>query len=595
MLAPKDTATRERRSLDGLWKFMLDPDGTGRRDRWYEQLPPGAVEMPVPSSYNDVLADPAGRDHVGDVWYETSFWIPPSWAGRRIAIRFGSATHRGEVWVNGQPVAVHQGGYTPFEADITAVVTPGEESRVTVAVSNVLTWQTIPPGYVEDTAGGRRQRYFHDFFNYAGLHRHVWLTATPFARVEDITVRTGLDGADGTVSYRVEVAGQGAARLGTQLSLADASGDEVARGSGPEGVLRVESPRLWRPGDGYLYQLTVELRDGSTLVDSYPLAVGVRTVEVNGARFLINGKPFYFRGFGRHEDIPIRGKGHDDVWMVHDFALMEWVGANSFRTSHYPYAEEVLDYADRRGVVVIDETPAVGLNMGLGGGIFGTQGLPTFSEATVNAATQEAHRQAIAELIARDKNHPCVVAWSIANEPESDTQAARAYFEPLAAQARALDPTRPVGFANVMLAPPDKDVISDLFDVLLLNRYYGWYVDTGDLAAAEVHLEAELRAWAAKHDKPIVMTEYGADTLAGLHDVVPGPWSEEYQAALLEMSHRVFDRVDAVVGEQIWHFADFATSSGIMRVGGNKKGVFTRDRQPKAAVAHLRQRWSQAP
>ena len=156
MLAPKDTATRERRSLDGLWKFMLDPDGTGRRDRWYEQLPPGAVEMPVPSSYNDVLADPAGRDHVGDVWYETSFRIPPSWAGRRIAIRFGSATHRADVWVNGQPVAVHQGGYTPFEADITAVATPGQESRVTVAVSNVLTWQTIPPGYLEDTAGGRR-------------------------------------------------------------------------------------------------------------------------------------------------------------------------------------------------------------------------------------------------------------------------------------------------------------------------------------------------------------------------------------------------------------------------------------------------------
>ena len=595
MLAPKDTATRERRSLDGLWKFMLDPDGAGRRDRWYEQLPAGAVEMPVPSSYNDVLADPSGRDHVGDVWYETTFWIPPSWAGRRIAIRFGSATHRAEVWVNDQPVAVHEGGYTPFEADITAVATPGEESRVTVAVSNVLTWQTIPPGYVEETAGGRRQRYFHDFFNYAGLHRHVWLIATPTARIEDITVRTALVGADGTVSYRVEVAGQGAERLGTQLGLADATGAKVARGSGPEGVLRVESPHLWRPNAGYLYQLTVELRDGSTLVDSYPLAVGIRTVEVDGARFLINGEPFYFRGFGRHEDIPIRGKGQDDVWMVHDFALMEWVGANSFRASHYPYAEEVLDYADRRGVVVIDETPAVGLNMGLGGGIFGTQGFTTFSEATVNAATQKAHRQAIAELIARDKNHPCVVAWSIANEPESDTQAARAYFEPLAAHARALDPTRPVGFANVMLAPPDRDVISDLFDVLLLNRYYGWYVDTGDLAAAEAHLEAELRAWAAKHDKPIIMTEYGADTLAGLHDVVPGPWSEEYQAALLEMSHRVFDRVDAVVGEQIWHFADFATSSGIMRVGGNKKGVFTRDRQPKAAVAHLRQRWSQAP
>ena len=595
MLAPKDTPTRDRRSLDGLWRFLLDPDAIGRRDRWWEKLPAEAVEMPVPSSYNDVYPDPAYRDHVGDAWYETTFRVPPGWAGKRITIQFGSATHRAEVWVNGRSVATHEGGYTPFEADITDLAAPGEESRLAVAVSNVLTWQSIPPGYVEDTPAGRRQRYFHDFFNYSGLHRRVWLVATPQTRIEDITVRTGIDGPDGTVSYRVEATGPGSGQLVTQAALTDATGVEVARASGPEGVLRVREARLWQPGDGYLYQLTVELRHGDGLVDSYPLAVGIRTVEVDRTRLLINGEPFYFRGFGRHEDTPIRGKGHDDVFMVHDFALMEWVGANSFRTSHYPYAEEVLDYADRRGFVVIDETPAVGLNMGLGGGIFGTQGFTTFSDETINDATQQAHRQAITELIARDKNHPCVVLWSIANEPESDTEASRAYFEPLAAEARILDPTRPIGFANVMLAPPDKDLISDLFDVLLLNRYYGWYVDNGDLTAAEAHLEAELDAWTAKHDKPIIMTEYGADTLAGLHAVVATPWSEEYQVALLEMSHRVFDRVEAVIGEHIWHFADFATSSGVMRVDGNKKGVFTRGRHPKAAVSHLRRRWLGAP
>jgi beta-glucuronidase len=591
MLAPKDTPTRERKSLDGLWRFMLDPVGTGRAARWWEGLPAAATDLPVPCSYNDVLPDPAARDHVGDAWYETTVRVPGGWAGQRIVLRFGSATHRAEVWVNNKQVAAHEGGYTPFEADITDVVAPGEQSRITVAVSNVLTWQSIPPGYVEDTPSGRRQRYFHDFFNYAGLHRHVWLTTTPATYVNDVTVRTGLDGSQGTLGYAVEAAGPDRDRLDIHLTLVDAAGREVARGSGPEGTLHVDEVRPWRPGEGYLYELTVELRDRTALVDSYPLAVGIRTVEVDGTRFLINGEPFYFRGFGRHEDAPIRGKGQDDVLMVHDFALMEWLGANSFRTSHYPYAEEVLDYADRRGVVVIDETPAVGLNMGLGAGIFGAQGFTTFSEETVNAETQQAHRRAIGELIARDKNHPCVVIWSIANEPESDTAASRAYFEPLAAEARAMDPTRPIGFANVMLAPPERDVISDLFDVLMLNRYYGWYVDTGDLAAAERDLEAELRAWVAKHHKPIVMTEYGADTLAGLHTVVPMPWSEEYQVELLGMSHRVFDRIEAVVGEQIWHFADFATSSGIMRVDGNKKGVFTRDRRPKAAAAHLRRRW----
>jgi beta-glucuronidase len=314
-------------------------------------------------------------------------------------------------------------------------------------------------------------------------------------------------------------------------------------------------------------------------------------VKVDGARFLINGEPFYFRGFGKHEDSVVRGKGYDNAYMVHDFVLMEWLGANSFRTSHYPYAEEVLDYADRHGIVVIDETPAVGLNTGIGGGIFGGKPMKTFSEETVNAATQDVHRQAIRELVARDKNHPCVVIWSIANEPESDTPESRAYFEPLAAEARRLDPSRPVGFVNVMLAPADKDLVSDLFDVLMLNRYYGWYVNSGDLANAERALEAEVQAWVKKHGKPIIFTEYGADTIAGLHSVTPIPWTEEYQADLLEMTHRVFDRVDAVVGEQIWAFADFATGFAIFRVDGNKKGVFTRDRRPKAAAHLLRRRW----
>jgi beta-glucuronidase len=314
-------------------------------------------------------------------------------------------------------------------------------------------------------------------------------------------------------------------------------------------------------------------------------------VEVSGTRFLINGEPFYFKGFGKHEDSAIRGKGHDDVFMVHDFALMEWLGANSFRTSHYPYAEEVLDYADRHGIVVIDETPAVGLNTGIAGGVLGGHRFTTFSEETINAVTQQTHRQAIRELVTRDKNHPCVVLWSIANEPESTTPAARAYFEPLAAEIRQLDPTRPVGFVNMILAPADKDVITDLFDVIMLNRYYGWYLNPGDLAAAERGLEAELNAWADKLSKPIIITEYGADTLPGLHNVTPALWTEEYQVELLAMSHRVFDRVDAVVGEHVWSFTDFATPPGVFRVDGNKKGVFTRDRRPKAAANLLRRRW----
>jgi beta-galactosidase/beta-glucuronidase len=171
----------------------------------------------------------------------------------------------------------------------------------------------------------------------------------------------------------------------------------------------------------------------------------------------------------------------------------------------------------------------------------------------------------------------------IANEPESHTEAAEEYFKPLFEVARQADPTRPVGFVNVGLAPHGKCRVSQFGDVLMLNRYYGWYINTGDLAAAEDAWEAELTGWASE-GKPIIITEYGADTYPGLHSAVANsPWTEEYQVEYLDMNHRVFDRIDAVVGEQVWVFADFTTTSGIMRVGGNRKGVFTRDRQPKAA------------
>jgi beta-glucuronidase len=200
------------------------------------------------------------------------------------------------------------------------------------------------------------------------------------------------------------------------------------------------------------------------------------------------------------------------------------------------------------------------------------------------------HAQAIRELVGRDKNHPSVVLWSLANEPESDTEASVVYFAPLIELARELDPTRPVGTVNMAFAPHGRDRLQALGDVVMLNRYYGWYLHTGDLAAAEKALQAELEAWAAE-GKPILLTEYGADTLAGLHSVLAEPWTEEYQADFLDMYHRVFDRVDAVVGEQVWNFADFATAPSVGRVAGNRKGVFTRDRRPKAAAFALRRRW----
>lgn len=592
MLTPRSTATRELVRLDGLWRFALE-SAVGE-EPWTSALST-TREAPVPSSYNDLFVDADVHDHVGVVWYQRMVRVPRGWAGERVFVRLDSATHEGVVYVDDERVASHVGGYTPFEADITHLVSAGQEFRLTIGVDNRLTRHSIPPGNVEtDGRGHRRQRYMHDFFNYGGLARSVWLYSAPVERIDDITIVTEVEGSTGIVRYDVATTalGDGAA---VRVRVADADGRPVGESRGATGSVRIDDVRLWQPGAAYLYDLVAEvIRDGE-VVDSYPLAVGVRTVEVRGNRFLINGEPFYFKGFGKHEDSPVRGKGHDDAYLVHDVELMRWMGANSFRTSHYPYAEEVLDYADRQGIVVIDETAAVGLNLAIAAGYLGQTDIRTFGPESFGDPTRDAHAQHLRELIARDKNHPSVVMWSIANEPDARDQGARDYFAPLVALTRHLDPTRPITYANMILARPDTDRIADMFDVLSINRYYGWYQDTNDLAAAEVNLEEELRGWERAFGKPIVMSEFGADAVVGLHTVLDQPWSEDYQTALLQTYHRVIDRVDAVVGEHVWAFADFQAMPITQRVDGNKKGVFTRDRRPKGAVHALRARWTSMP
>jgi beta-glucuronidase len=586
MLAPRESRSRECRRLDGLWRFRFDPGTEGTTGRWWQEPLRGAREMAVPASYNDLVTDAGEREHVGDVWYQRDVQVPAAWEGKRIVLRCDAATHRATVWAGDAEVAAHAGGYTPFEADVTDHLRCGESARVTVRLNNELTMATIPPGVISVSASGRRkQRYFHDFFNYAGLHRPVWLYSTPRSYVADLSVTTAFDPRTGTgrVSYHAVVAGTGA----TSAVLRDAAGAAVAHGAGADGVLTVPGARAWGPDDPYLYRLDV--RHGP---DEYWLPVGIRTVQVEGARLLLNGEPVALRGFGMHEDSALHGKGHDDARMVRDFALLKWVGANSFRTSHYPYAEEVLDYADRQGLLVIDETPAVGLHLSLGH--MGDAGARTFGPGAIGEPAAEAHRAALRELISRDRNHPSVIAWSVANEPDTAEPAARGYFAPLVSAVRELDPSRPVCFANVATAPPEADVVTDLFDLICVNRYYGWYADPGDLEAAERGLEAELRAW-ARQGKPILVTEFGADALPGLHALPPTMWSEDYQAALITMSLGVFRRIPEVIGEHVWNFADFATAQAVHRPGGNHKGVFTRDRQPKPAAWLLREFWTSPP
>ncbi|XP_026682496.1 beta-glucuronidase-like [Diaphorina citri] len=338
ILYPRESESREVRSLDGIWNFRVSKGDplVGFRERWY---------------HKDL-----------------------------------------KVWVNGHLVMGHEIGHLPFQHDITSVLRFGGKNRVTVAVDNTLLQTTVPQGTLRDLNtpvtitsvlrfGGKNrvtvavdntllqttvpqgslrdlntdtgvkqiQAYTFDFFNYAGIHRSVHLYTTPTVYIDDITIQTDVkeDGTTGTYY------GMGMLKQRNFVN------------SGLSGTIEVPNARLWWPylmnsEAGYLYTLQARLTGAQYSDDDiYRQPVGIRKLSWNATSFLINYKPIYIRGFGRHEDSDIRGKGLDLPLVTKDYELIKWVGANAYRTSHYPYAEEIMDFADQQGIMIINECPAV--------------------------------------------------------------------------------------------------------------------------------------------------------------------------------------------------------------------------------------------
>lgn len=455
MLYPILTPSRLLIDLSGVWDFKPD-DGRGFSERWYAAPLTEPLHMPVPASYNDLTESIELREHCGWVFYQRKIAVPALAPGQRVVLRCAAVTHRARVYLNGELLCEHRGGFLPFEAELTGRLSGGED-LLTIAVDNTIDYTTLPVGGKSDMMAGimgasepdtgkRRNNPNFDFFNYAGITRPVKIYTTPADHIEDITVVPEVEGADARLSYTVDTVGEGEC----VVEVYERGGRLVASAEGVSGVLEIPDVHLWQPRNAYLYDIRV--RFGG---DEYTLPYGVRTVRVEGERFLINGRPFYFKGYGRHEDTFPAGRGLNLAMNAKDMSLMKWQGANSFRTSHYPYSEEMMRLCDEEGFVVIDETPAVGINLIFGGGAnFGGQGGGTLDKQN-GVQTREHHREVIRDMIARDKNHACVVMWSIANEPDSAAEGAYEYFAPLYELARSLDPQkRPCTLVSVQSAQP---------------------------------------------------------------------------------------------------------------------------------------------
>lgn len=595
MLYPQQNDLRNRLTLSGFWDFQLDPDEVGEAHGWHSGLTQPRT-IAVPGSWNEQFED--AYQYLGMAWYvRDDVYVPGAWQGQQVFIRVGSANYFARVWVNGEAVGDHHGGHLPFAFEMSGRIKWGQANTIAVQVENHLHPNRVPAG--ANQCGGFGSSPFgnsyppanFDFYPYAGIHRPVILYSVPNTRIEDVTVTTDIQGDAGIVNVTVKQLGT--AKTGKLILTGDSTtvqADLTFSADGMAGA-RLEMPnaKFWSPDSPYLYDLTVTLTESDTILDRYMLEIGIRTVEVRGTQLLLNGEPIYLKGFGRHEDFFVSGRGLNEPLIVKDYALMKWIGANSYRTSHYPYSEEEMRMADRAGMLIIDEIPAVSLNF---------LGTDEDRAARLSMCVQQ-----LEELIARDKNHPSVIMWSVANEPFGSNFArmlggdiptdydalGRDFLKTLIDLAHSLDNSRPATLVGIMGAPVEW---IDLADVIFINRYYGWYTQTGRISEGAKGLEQELDELAALN-KPVVVSEFGADTLAGLHTLPAQVFSEEYQRDFILMYLDVAATKDFVIGMHIWNFADFQATQSISRIGGmNLKGVFTRARQPKMVAHFLRERWN---
>jgi len=562
---------RPKIPLEGFWRFRVDRDRVGDGEGWFKGFESEDL-IYVPSSWNE--QNPEWDQFSGVAWYQKDFYAGEYLDGKIAWIVFKGAGYRVRVWVNGRFVVEHEGPFTSFKHRVNELRLGGL-NRIVVRVDNSPSIYNLPPAVdLNFTA--------FDFFHYGGIHRPVYLEFTDKCYVENLTVHA--DG-DGYLKTLIDCVCEETFDLKISLVSKDLSStiyeDLIANVKPGRYVYekRFDGVKQWSPEEPNLYNLIVEVYLNGVLRDSIYERIGFRSVKVSDGRIYVNDKPYFLKGFCRHEDFPVLGRSLPGAVLVRDFYLMKKMGANSFRTSHYPYSDEHLDMADEFGFLVILEPPLCysGIER-----ILDREGIKRLFHDSEYLAKV---KRVIAEMVEEHKNRPSIIMYSITNEPPSDVPEVAEFIKALSAYFKEIDPTRPVTFASHKSV---KDLALDYVDVLSLNFYRGWYSEWGDIDGGIKNVLTELDEIHIRHpDKPIIVSEFGADAIVGLHSDPPQMWSEEYQMWLIKKYVENLSKREYVVGLHIWNFADFRTPQSPWRTILNRKGVFTRDRQPKMSASIL--------
>ncbi len=567
MLRTQSSEKRVVLNLSGIWEI--------KKEGAHEPYRPIAV----PGSWNEQYQDYLYED--GEMRYRKGFYLSPELKGKSLRIYFETINTRSTIYLNGEKIGENEIGYLPFEIDISNEVKFGEENILEIVVDNKLKPDSFPAGDTppDDLLIGMAQarpRTNFDFLPYGGIIRPVTLEIANREKIKDITVDTSLslpENREGIIVFEVTTESEDN-RIIEIIMEGQKFEAKVEKG---KSTLKVElnNAEFWDVDNPFLYPVQFNLKRNGEILDTYHMKIGIRTISWDNKNLYLNNKPIKLKGFGKHEEFPVIGQGTFYPLIIKDYNLLKWIGANSFRTSHYPYTEDWLDLADEMGILVIDEAPHVGITR------------YHYNEKTLDLCLRNIKR-----MIERDKNHPSVIMWSVANEPESNHPRSEDFFKKLYESAKELDKTRPVTLVSAMDVPGREDVSLKYFDIICINRYFGWYVYQGRINEGVEALSENLDYVFHKYNKPVLVTEFGADAIAGFHYDPPVMFSEEYQKELIKNYIEVIESKDYTIGAHVWAFADFKTQEVIIRPILNHKGVFTRTRQPKMAANYLKSIWS---
>ncbi len=538
-------------SLDGKWEVIVDPFDAGNgswKPIWKDQHPEGktdfyeyqfntALTLNVPGDWNS--QKPELLYYEGTIWYKKTFQYQKK-EGKRIFIYFGGVNYTCEVFLNNKRIGGHEGGFTPFQFEVTDKMNAGV-NEVILRVNSQRTPQGIPA-------------LNFDWWNYGGITRDVYLAETPTTYISDYFIQLSKEDPSKIAGY-IQLAGvPGTKNISVRIPELSINFRSHSNDQGRAGVMITAKPDLWSPEHPKLYDVTI-----STDEDSIHEAIGFRSIQVKGTNILLNGSSVFLRGINIHEEIPERaGRAYSESDARLLLGWAKELGCNFVRLTHYPHNEHMVRLADKMGILLWEEIPL-------------WQGIQFSNPIILDKANI-----LLDEMIARDKNRCSIILWSLSNET-SPSQSRNETLSAMAAHARTLDPTRLITSAfNHVKYEGNRvtidDSLSKVFDVIAVNEYIGWY--------SPWPAKPEEMQWNSQFDKPLIMSEFGAEALFGNH----GPadtasnWSEEYQEQVFLDQLTMLKKIPFLRGMTPWILADFRSPSRMHPVyqqGWNRKGLLS--------------------